>query len=98
MDKLPEYVANHPWLVAIAAVALVVVVVYEIMARRDDFASIPGASFAPATSSMPRAEDVLGLAVLRVARDRVVAADALEPMYLRAPDAEINWQTRNGAA
>jgi len=47
---------------------------------------------------MPRAEDVLGLAVLRVARDRVVAADALEPMYLRAPDAEINWRTRDGAA
>jgi rhodanese-related sulfurtransferase len=40
MDKLPEYVANHPWLVAIAAVALVVVVVYEIVSRRDDFASI----------------------------------------------------------
>ena len=65
---------------------------------RDDFGSIPGAVFAPATSSMPRAEDVLGLAVLRVARDRVVGADALEPMYLRIPDAEINWQTREGAA
>ncbi|MEY4392060.1 MAG: tRNA ((37)-N6)-threonylcarbamoyltransferase complex dimerization subunit type 1 TsaB [Actinomycetota bacterium] len=65
---------------------------------RDDFASIPGASFAPSTFSMPRAEDVLGLATLRVARDRVVAADALEPMYLRAPDAEINWRTRDGAA
>jgi tRNA threonylcarbamoyladenosine biosynthesis protein TsaB len=65
---------------------------------RDEFDAVPHATFAPATDSMPRAEDVLGLAVLRVARDRVVAADALEPMYLRAPDAEINWQTRGGAA
>lgn len=64
---------------------------------RDEFGAIPHASLAGATSSMPRAEDVLGLAVLRAARDRVVPADALEPMYLRAPDAEINWQTRGGA-
>lgn len=64
----------------------------------EEFAAIPGAFFAPATSSMPRAEDLLGLAVLRAARDMTVAADALEPMYLRAPDAEINWQTRGGAS
>ncbi len=40
MDKLPEYVANHPWLVAIAVAALLIVIVYEVIARRDDFASI----------------------------------------------------------
>lgn len=66
--------------------------------HHDDFAAIPGAVFAPASASMPRAEDVLGLAVLRAARDMTVTAGALEPVYLRAPDAEINWQTRGGAA
>ena len=40
MDKLPEYVVTHPWLVALAVVALIAVVVYELMSRRDDFASI----------------------------------------------------------
>lgn len=64
----------------------------------EEFASVPGAVFAPAASSMPSVESVLGLAVLRAARDMTVEAGALEPVYLRAPDAEINWQTRGGAA
>lgn len=65
--------------------------------HRAEFDGLTRAVFAPESASMPRAEDVLALAVLRAARDRVVPADALEPMYLRAPDAEINWQTRGGA-
>ena len=58
------------------------------------FAAVPTVIAAPPSLAVPRAEDVLALAVLRAARDLVVAPDALEPVYLRAPDAEINWQTR----
>ena len=40
MEKLPEYVANHPWLVSLAVVAAVLVIVFEIRARRDAYAGI----------------------------------------------------------
>lgn len=40
MENLPEYVANHPWLVSMAAVAAVLVVVFEVRARRDAFSAI----------------------------------------------------------
>lgn len=45
----------------------------------------------------PRAAAVVAIASAHVAADRTVAAAAVEPMYLRAPDAEINWSTRDGA-
>jgi len=40
MEKLPEYIANHPWLVAMAVLAVLLVVVYEWRARRDAYAAI----------------------------------------------------------
>jgi len=40
VEKLPEYIANHPWLVLMTAVAAVLVLVFEIRARRDAFAGI----------------------------------------------------------
>lgn len=40
MEKLPEYIANHPWLVSMAVFAAVLVIVFEIRARRDEFAGI----------------------------------------------------------
>lgn len=40
MEKLSLYVSNHPWLVAMAVVAALLVVVYEFRARRDSFAAI----------------------------------------------------------
>jgi tRNA threonylcarbamoyladenosine biosynthesis protein TsaB len=45
----------------------------------------------------PAARSVVALAVNALAADRAVGAAAVEPMYLRAPDAEINWVTRDGA-
>jgi tRNA threonylcarbamoyladenosine biosynthesis protein TsaB len=66
--------------------------------HRDVFAAVPWVRFAPDSLTSPRAEDVLALAVPRIARDLVVAPDELEPVYLRAPDAEINWQTRGRAS
>ena len=40
MEKLPEYIANHPWLVGMAALAALLVLIYEIRIRRDSFAAI----------------------------------------------------------
>jgi len=40
MEKLPEYIANHPWLVSLAVVAAVLVIAFEVRARRDAYAGI----------------------------------------------------------
>lgn len=45
----------------------------------------------------PSASDVVALATQRIVHDDTVDAASVEPMYLRAPDAEINWQTREAA-
>jgi rhodanese-related sulfurtransferase len=41
MERLIEYAGNHPWLVAAAVLAAVLVVVFEIRARQDSFAASP---------------------------------------------------------
>ena len=64
---------------------------------RDDAESITMASFAPTHLSMPDAQWMIDVAVQRVARDEVVSARDITPMYLRVPDAEINWAVREGA-
>lgn len=61
------------------------------------FETIPWVRTGPPQLLMPRAEDVLGLAALRAAREMWTTADGVEPVYLRAPDAEIHWQTREAA-
>lgn len=40
MERLIEYAGNHPWLVAAAVVAALLVIVFEIRARQDSFAAI----------------------------------------------------------
>ena len=40
MDNLAQYVTEHPWLVAMAVVAALLVIVFEIRARRDAFAAV----------------------------------------------------------
>lgn len=45
----------------------------------------------------PSATEVTRLGSVLLMHDEVVDAASVEPMYLRAPDAEINWQTREAA-
>lgn len=45
----------------------------------------------------PSAEAVVRIGAHRVAIDATVPAGGVEPIYLRAPDAEINWRTRREA-
>ena len=40
MENLPDYIANHPWLVSMAAVAALLVIVFEVKVRRDAFAGV----------------------------------------------------------
>ena len=42
----------------------------------------------------PSADSVVRIGAHRVAIDATVPAGGVEPIYLRAPDAEINWRTR----
>jgi tRNA threonylcarbamoyladenosine biosynthesis protein TsaB len=64
---------------------------------RSDAELLTYAQFAPDALAAPSAEVLLEIAVGRIARDEVVEARDIEPMYLRAPDAEINWAVREGA-
>jgi rhodanese-related sulfurtransferase len=40
MERLIEYAGNHPWLVAAAIVTALIVIVFELRARQQDFAAI----------------------------------------------------------
>jgi tRNA threonylcarbamoyladenosine biosynthesis protein TsaB len=46
----------------------------------------------------PNAASLVQLAHARAIREEFVQPWELEPLYLRPPDAEINWATRDGAA
>lgn len=45
----------------------------------------------------PNASSLVQLAHARAIREEFVQPWELEPLYMRAPDAEINWSTREGA-
>jgi tRNA threonylcarbamoyladenosine biosynthesis protein TsaB len=46
---------------------------------------------------MPLASSLVEIAHERALRGEWVLVDEVIPMYLRAPDAEINWLTREAA-
>lgn len=50
-----------------------------------------------ASRAFPSAEKVVTLASHFLARDETISAEHVAAMYLRAPDAEINWNTREAA-
>jgi rhodanese-related sulfurtransferase len=41
MERLPEYLQNHPWLAGLALLLVVAVIVYELRARGQDYATLP---------------------------------------------------------
>lgn len=49
-------------------------------------------------SAFPSASSVVALGAVALLNDKAVAPDKVEPLYLRAPDAEINWKTREASA
>lgn len=63
----------------------------------DTFSANPWVRVLGGETQFPSATAVVSLATAALLNDRGVAPHAVEPMYLRAPDAEINWKTREGA-
>jgi tRNA threonylcarbamoyladenosine biosynthesis protein TsaB len=61
------------------------------------FEDVPWAMMAGEPHAFPTAQKVVVLASHRIAVDDTVQAGEIMPMYLRAPDAEINWLTREAA-
>ena len=57
--------------------------------------AVPDFALAPESTYLPTATTLAVIATSRLVD--AVSVDELVPMYLRAPDAEINWSTRSGA-
>jgi tRNA threonylcarbamoyladenosine biosynthesis protein TsaB len=86
--------------------------VTELLARRDDlllvgdgawrhaacFSELSGVEMADQGLSYPSPSSLVQLAHARALREEFVNPWELEPLYLRPPDAAINWATRDGRA
>jgi tRNA threonylcarbamoyladenosine biosynthesis protein TsaB len=59
--------------------------------HREEFEGIEHAELAGPAAAWPRAASLLELATPRVEREEFCAPWELEPLYLRASDAEIEW-------
>lgn len=66
--------------------------------HRDVFAGLSGVELADQGMAHPNAGSLVQLAHARALREDFLAPGEVSPLYLRKPDAEINWQTRDGAA
>ena len=64
----------------------------------DAFAGLKGVEMAEQGLAYPSARYMVQLAHARAMREEFVQPWELEPVYLRQPDAEINWSTREGGA
>lgn len=63
---------------------------------REEFANLAGVEFADRGESLPSAGALVQLAHARALREEFVQPSEIVPLYLRRPDAEINWMTREG--
>jgi len=62
----------------------------------DDLALGPDVELAGGDFAYPSARSLVQLAHARALREEWVQSSEIEPLYLRRPDAEINWSTRDG--
>lgn len=62
--------------------------------HRETFESLVWARLAESSLRFPTATAVALVGQSLVAAEQTVAADAVSPLYLRPPDAEIHWNTR----
>lgn len=63
---------------------------------RSELATVPRVEFADTGESYPSAASLVELAHARAMREEFVSPREINPLYLRQPDAEINWATREG--
>jgi tRNA threonylcarbamoyladenosine biosynthesis protein TsaB len=66
--------------------------------HRDAFADLGRVELADQGMAFPNAGSLVQLAHARALREEFAGPGEVSPLYLRKPDAEINWQTRDGAA
>jgi tRNA threonylcarbamoyladenosine biosynthesis protein TsaB len=64
---------------------------------RDTFAELGQVEVGDQGLAHPSAASLVQLAHARALREEFVQPSHLEPVYLRKPDAEVNWTTRDGA-
>jgi tRNA threonylcarbamoyladenosine biosynthesis protein TsaB len=64
---------------------------------RDRFEGLTKVEAADSGLAYPTASSLVQLAHARALREEWVQPWELEPLYLRAPDAEINWSMRESA-
>jgi tRNA threonylcarbamoyladenosine biosynthesis protein TsaB len=64
---------------------------------RDEIATVIRCDFAEQFLAHPSAAPLVQLAHARALREEWVNPWELQPLYLRAPDARINWSTRASA-
>lgn len=64
---------------------------------RDTFESVKGVEIVHKGLSSPGADSLVELAHARALREEFVNLSEIEPLYLRKPDAEVNWKTRDSA-
>jgi tRNA threonylcarbamoyladenosine biosynthesis protein TsaB len=65
---------------------------------RDQIGAAVRCDFAEQFLSHPSAAPLVQLAHARALREEWVNPWEIQPLYLRAPDAQINWSTRASAA
>jgi len=65
---------------------------------RDAFVDLGRVELADQGMAFPNAGSLVQLAHARALREEFAGPGEVSPLYLRKPDAEINWQTRDGAA
>lgn len=63
--------------------------------HRELLDSVHGIEFAGEHLAHPSARSLVELAHPRALREEFVPVNEIEPLYLRKPDAEINWTTRD---
>ena len=64
----------------------------------EDFEGLKRVEIADRGFAHPSATSLVQLAHAQALREQFVAPWELQPLYLRKPDAEINWTTRHGEA
>lgn len=66
--------------------------------HREAFADLGRVELADQGMAHPNAGSLVQLAHARALREDFAGPGEVRPLYLRKPDAEINWRTRDGAA